>query len=258
MEKATKEAQVYTSWINPNAGFDEGLRNFICRLLTHDARNRFLPDFLQFQDVTAFAGIMNSLSQTLLKIAAPGVPDIYQGTEIWAFSLVDPDNRRLVDYERRRNMLASLDRDEAQDRNRLLAHMLSSPADGRLKMHVTSRALRLRRAHKELFSYGSYEAISVEGRKSEHAVAFARRHAGETVIAAAGRFFLKLGARAEPPIGTRFWEKTVLLVPDAPARLRDVFTGRVLEPSETKGSRFLPLEALFNSLPVALLISLNG
>src|SRR3990172_1995490 len=102
MLKATKEAKVNTSWINPNEAYDEALRAFVARILEPGPGNRFLPDFTAFQAFVACLGMVNSLAQTLIKITAPGVPDFYQGTEVWDFALVDPDNRRPVDFAARK------------------------------------------------------------------------------------------------------------------------------------------------------------
>ena len=184
MEKAAKEAKAHTSWLNPRADYDEGLRRFIHTALEPHPRNRFLADFLAFLRPVAYAGMMNSLSQTLLKIASPGVPDIYQGNEMPVFGLVDPDNRRPVDYALCRATLDSLDEAAERDRDALLRDMFRDPFDGRLKLYVTSRALRFRRTRTDVFSCGSYDPVPVRGRKDGHAVAFGRRHAGEFVVAA--------------------------------------------------------------------------
>ncbi|HEX8853416.1 MAG TPA: malto-oligosyltrehalose synthase, partial [Pyrinomonadaceae bacterium] len=157
MNKALKEAKVHTSWISPHEAYDAAVREFVAALLAPGDDNAFLSDFVEFQRTTARAGLFNSLSQVLLKTCAPGVPDFYQGTELWSFTLVDPDNRRPVDYEVRRAMLASLDAEaEACGAPALVERLMSDAEDGRIKLFVTSRALRLRRARRELFSSGEY------------------------------------------------------------------------------------------------------
>jgi (1->4)-alpha-D-glucan 1-alpha-D-glucosylmutase len=237
--------------VNPHEEYDPALRCFIERILENRPGNRFLSDFVEFQKPIAFAGMLNSLSQTLLKIAAPGVPDTYQGTELWALNLVDPDNRRPVDYQLRRRMLAGLDQAEEGGLEYLLSTLKSEPCDGRIKLYVTSRALRLRRSLRNLFSYGIYRPIKSRGEKDAHVVAFAREHGAQVVIAAAGRFFLKLGVRERmPDIGD--WTDTALLLEEPLRRLkfRDAFTGREFRP----GNRALPLKDVFATLPVALLV----
>src|SRR5262249_44150303 len=108
MDKAVHEAKVHSSWINPDSAHDDAVRSFVADVLNPEKSREFLDDFQRFQQRISHYGLFNSLSQTLLKITMPGVPDLYQGTELWDFSLVDPDNRRPVDYERRRTMLREL------------------------------------------------------------------------------------------------------------------------------------------------------
>jgi (1->4)-alpha-D-glucan 1-alpha-D-glucosylmutase len=252
MEKASKEAKLHTSWVNPHEGYDPALRRFIERVLENRPENRFLSDIVDFQKPVAWAGMLNSLSQTLLKIAAPGVPDTYQGTELWALTLVDPDNRGSVDYSLRREMLAGLDRAEAENREGLVSRLKSEPFDGATKLYITSRALRLRRRLSDLFTYGAYRPIHPRGERDGHVVAFAREHGSQIVIAAAGRFYLKLGVRERMP-DARDWGDTSLLLdePLRPLKFRDVFTGLECRPE----GRELPLRKVFSVLPVALLVS---
>src|SRR5215510_1808994 len=142
MIKALREAKVHSSWLNPDEEYEQTARDFVSKILSHDGV--FARDFAEFQAPIARAGMFTSLSQTLLKITAPGVPDFYQGTEIWDFSLVDPDNRRPVDYEHRRRLLDSLRGKEDEDRALLAGDLLRSASDGRIKMFVTSGALNYR------------------------------------------------------------------------------------------------------------------
>ena len=259
MEKATNEAKVHTSWINPRRDYDDALRRFIEACLDTDAPNRFLEDFLEFVRPVVFAGMMNSLSQTLLKIAGPGVPDIYQGNEMWRFSLVDPDNRRPVNYELRRTALAGLDAAETKDRDALLRGLFANPQDGRLKLFVTSRALRFRRASKDLFSYGSYDPVPAQGERAAHAVAFRRRTDSETAVAAVGRLFYRLGAPDRPPVG-ECWGDTWLVLGEAleaQSAYEDALTGMHHQPEVRDGKAVLPLKSVFRALPVALLRAMN-
>src|SRR5206468_2741938 len=148
--KALHEAKVHSSWINPYAEYDEAVQAFVARILYEQSSAAFLQDFRAFQRRVSHFGLLNSLAQTLLKITLPGVPDTYQGTELWDFSLVDPDNRRPVDYSRRREMLRDLDARVAAagaDRRELARELLRAKEDGRVKLYVTSQALRCRRDH---------------------------------------------------------------------------------------------------------------
>jgi (1->4)-alpha-D-glucan 1-alpha-D-glucosylmutase len=197
MQKAIKEAKLHTSWINPDEEYERAVADFVGAVLDREANARFTSDLAAFQRLTARAGMLNSLSQTLLKIAAPGVPDFFQGTEIWDFSLVDPDNRRPVDYELRRRLLDSLRAGEERGRAALVEELVASPADGRVKLYVTSRALSFRKNRRALFAAGEYLPLEAEGARSRSVVAFARRDGAEEALVVAGRFFTRLGARGE-------------------------------------------------------------
>jgi len=199
----------------------------------------------------------NSLSQTVLKIASPGVPDFYQGSEIWDLSLVDPDNRRPVDYALRRCLLQKLQTVEAQGVEPLVQQLMRDPADGAVKLYVTSRALHFRKSHHSLFSKGSYLPLRAAGDRQNHVVAFARMLGRRSVIAVAGRLFMGLGAGAEPPMGAQVWGGSVLLLrKECRDRVyRDVFTHRLVEVDSRNDKRVLPLGGIFSHLPVTLLES---
>ncbi|MGE5848998.1 MAG: malto-oligosyltrehalose synthase, partial [Candidatus Methylomirabilota bacterium] len=153
--KAAKEAKVHTSWINPNEAYDEALQAFVARILEPGQANRFLADFVPFQEFIARLGMVNSLAQTLIKITAPGVPDFYQGTEVWDFSLVDPDNRRPVDFVLRAALLAGLrERIAAGDLLSLARDLLDHWPDGRIKLYTIHRTLTCRRQAPDLFQAG--------------------------------------------------------------------------------------------------------
>src|SRR5213075_1563370 len=149
MAKALKEAKINTSWIQPNEEWDAAMHDFVARILDSSSRNKFLPIFLPAAKEIVRLGAINSLTQTLLKLTSPGVPDIYQGTEIWEYSLVDPDNRRPADYARRREMLAALP-------SATPGELMRAWPDGRIKMFLTQRVLRFRREHADLFQRGEY------------------------------------------------------------------------------------------------------
>ena len=244
MEKATREAKVHTSWINPDAAYDDGLRDFIAAILANRA---FVDDVAAFQRPVARLGMVNALSQTLLKIASPGVPDVYQGQEIWDFSLVDPDNRRPVDYELRRGMLASLRERMQEDRRALCRELVERWEEGAPKLYVTHVALRARRDHAEAFARGEYIPVAATGERAEHGVAFARRGGGSTLLAVAPRLVATLTREREFAIpGAEDWGDTALSGDVTAGRWRNLLTG-----DELDGLR---LADVLRDFPVALLL----
>jgi (1->4)-alpha-D-glucan 1-alpha-D-glucosylmutase len=255
MQKALREAKIHSSWISPQTAYEDAVAGFIGATLDPRPGNRFLNEFTTFAGTIAQAAIWNSLSQTLLKICSPGVPDFYQGSEIWDFSLVDPDNRRPVDYSLRRCLLNKLHMLEAQGAARLVKQLTQEPADGAIKLYVTSRALQFRKHNRDLFARGAYIPLRAAGNRQNHVIAFARALDGRTAIAAAGRFFIALGADKRPPVGEAAWGGSVLqLRKDSYAgAFRDVFTGRILEVEKRNGKYTLPLAGVFTHLPVAVL-----
>lgn len=258
MEKALHEAKVHTSWINPNGDYDLAVSRFVGRVLDHSANHDFLEDFRAFEQWIANLGLLNSLSQTLLRLACPGVPDTYQGTELWDFSLVDPDNRRAVDYRRRRTVLQAL-RNAASgtgDMRRLARNLLDSRQDGRIKMYVIFRALHCRREYPGLFCEGSYIPLRIMGDRNEHLFAFARIFDEHYAIAAVPRFFSRLlGRDRDVPLGPAVWGRTALVLDNFPAeiRWRNVFTGQAVTSEKAESSRTLLAANLFSDFPVALL-----
>ncbi|HEV3409520.1 MAG TPA: hypothetical protein VG095_04455, partial [Chthoniobacterales bacterium] len=197
MTKALKEAKINTSWIQSNEQWDAATRDFVARLLEPGGKNRFVPALLPLVEEVARLGAINSLSQVVLKLTAPGVPDIYQGNEIWDYSLVDPDNRRPVDYAKRREMLQSLSKAAPEE-------LLANWADGRIKLFVTQRLLRFRRENPELFLRGSYTPLRVSGAHAESCLAFAREHTGLRIVVIVPRLSARLGF---PPVA-QAWQDT--------------------------------------------------
>ena len=232
MEKALKEAKLHTSWINPNESYHRAVREFVAAILDAERGAAFVKDLSEFVRTPTRAGVLNSLSQTLLKIASPGVPDFYQGTELWSFTLVDPDNRRQVDYEERRALLASLSDAGDGDATEFVKSLLEKPDDGRVKMYVTARALNFRRERAGLFSRGEYTPLAARGRRAENVLAFARTRGQEACVAVAARFFTRLGVGREGALSLSAdaWRDTHLPLGDPGAGpWRDVFTGREFE-----------------------------
>jgi (1->4)-alpha-D-glucan 1-alpha-D-glucosylmutase len=250
MLKALKEAKVHTSWITPNTAYEAAVQQWVHTVLERSQPNPFLDDFLELQKKVAFFGIFNSLSQTVLKLGSPGVSDIYQGNELWDLSLVDPDNRRPVDFALRAGYLQSLKGPPSE--------LLAQREDGRIKLWVTHRLLCLRRELPELFVGGSYTPLLTGGRahKHQHVAAFARQANGHALLVAAPLLtaILTRGAMVAP-IGHEIWRDDWLTVPAA-ASYRDVLTGHTLKAVEQDdGKIVLPLREVFADLPVAVLLA---
>jgi (1->4)-alpha-D-glucan 1-alpha-D-glucosylmutase len=249
MIKAVREAKMHSSWLNQNEEYERCVRNFIRGILAPESA--FVNDFMKSQSSVARAGMFNSLSQTLLKITAPGIPDFYQGTEIWDFSLVDPDNRRPVDYAHRQSLLDSL---ESNDLTELVEDLIKNPEDGRIKLFITARALNLRRTERELFDRGEYIPLQASGDRERHAIAFARSSGDKAVIVAASRFFTKLGDNSRPPTGGEVWGDTMILLPEQLGGCyRDRFTGRSMCAQKSENVLSISLAEVLSHLPVALL-----
>jgi (1->4)-alpha-D-glucan 1-alpha-D-glucosylmutase len=252
--KAAREAKVNTRWIAPHPAYEKALVDFIEAILEPSPANRFLEDFRALQQEVAYWGALNSLSQLVLKIASPGVPDFYQGSELWDLSLVDPDNRRPVDFQKRLNFLKELRRAESKGLDTLAQNLLSGWQDGRLKLFLTYRGLNFRRRHLDLFLEGDYLPLMAAGVRKEHLAAGTRCRGDEWVLAVAPRFFSKLAPTGTPPLGRKAWgEDLLLLPPESPAVWEDIFTGESLTLARVAQGRALALKEVFRHLPVALL-----
>ncbi len=255
MVKAAREAKLHTSWISVDEDYESALRAFVAALLEETATNAFLDDLRITVPAFAWFGALNSVAMALLHCTAPGAPDIYQGCELIDLSLVDPDNRRPVDYACRREALQALQTlaaaPSADVRAAGLAGLLAAPYDGRLKLWAISRALGLRRINSELLARGDYVPVAVTGMRARHVVAYGRRVGDRGLIAVTGRLFASLGIEpGAPPVGKDVWGDTALQLPFvAPGtRLTDELTGAVTE-SVAAG---LSLAATFARLPFAL------
>ena len=253
IDKAAKEAKVHTCWTDPTT-YGGGLQNFVARILLPATGQKFLDDFAPFQRRVSHLGMLNSLAQTVLRLAAPGVPDTYQGTELWDFSLVDPDNRRPVDYARRQQVLRELQSRAAlpgRSRSALVRELMDAKEDGRIKLYVTWRGLAARRDHPGLFSGGDYLPLRAVGARAEHVFAFARRQAERWAIAIAPRLLAPLTSGQDFPAGPAVWQDTQVLC-DLPlrTRLRNVFSDEVLCPDAG-----LSVANALTDAPVALMVS---
>ncbi|MEA3177795.1 MAG: 4-alpha-glucanotransferase [Gammaproteobacteria bacterium] len=260
MIKAAREAKSRTSWANVNAEYEEALLQFIRVLLEQRDVNLFLTDFIAFQRRISRFGLLNAMSQTLCKLTAPGVPDIYQGNEVWDFSLVDPDNRRPVDYPKRRRMLAeleSIDMDSCVDRG-LIESLVTGIRDGRCKLFLTWKVLQFRRDHESLFRDGEYLPLRVSGEYAPNVCAFARRHEGKLAVTIAPRLYLRLlgPEREEPPLGESAWGDTVIELPKEygeSVQLKNLLDGRTVATAKAGSRVTVTLADALLSFPVALL-----
>ena len=259
MIKAVKEAKLHTSWLNPNDQYENSLTTFVERVLAGSHAQKFLPAFLPFQQQVARCGLVNGLAQVVLKIASPGVPDFYQGTELWDFNLVDPDNRRPVDFLRRAQMLDTVDAVlalPADSRRGALGRLIAALPGGGLKLLLTAAGLRLRAAQPDLFLEGEYLPLDFEPMVDGQVIAFARLGADGTVLAMAPHLASRL-ITAERPLPTGdVWRTSRVLLPPPLASLTftDVFTGCTHRPVSSASESWLFVGQVFDVLPVALLI----
>ncbi|QCO03942.1 malto-oligosyltrehalose synthase [Azospirillum argentinense] len=234
MTKSMREAKVHSTWAAPDEAYESAMTSFVHDALDVSRSTAFFDAFLPFQERLARIGMVNGLTQTLLKLTSPGVPDIYQGCELWNFSLVDPDNRRPVDYDARRRLL-----DEVEGAP--IGGLLERWQDGAVKLSLTRRALALRAAMPDLFAKGEYLPLEATGERAEHVVAFARRLGDDTVVVAAPRL---VGALGETPD----WGDTSVPLPRG-QRWRNALTDGTLEAADA-----VTAADLFRDFPVALLV----
>lgn len=236
MEKAVREAKVNSSWIEPNEEWDNAVRAFVAAILEPGERNRFLHSFIPFAAHASEYGAINALSQVLIKATSPGVPDFYQGCEMWDLSLVDPDNRRPVDFTRRIEVLAQLEHEANPE------ELMANWRDGRIKLFLTHRILAFRKANADLFEKGSYASLHIHGEFHTHCLAFTRSLPGQSIAVIAPRLSAAIGF---PPLGERWGETS--LIRQSPSR--DLFTGREYP------AGLLRLSHVLRDLPFAVLVS---
>jgi (1->4)-alpha-D-glucan 1-alpha-D-glucosylmutase len=256
--KALSEAKINLSWINPDAEYIAGVHAFLDSILMPPAKGKESPFVKSLEALIPqlrLFGAVNSLAQVVLKIASPGVPDFYQGSEMWDLSLVDPDNRRPVDYGLRAGYLDALHEQAERDgAGAVCSDLLGNIADGRAKLWTTQRALTLRRQEHALFRRGEYLELPVSGDRQEHVIAFQRRDpaTGRSVVAVLPRFACTLmKGKVQLPLGEAWGKDRLLLPVTAGTRYRNVFSDESVVVTEEG----LGLSAVFATYPVALLIS---
>jgi (1->4)-alpha-D-glucan 1-alpha-D-glucosylmutase len=236
--KAESEAKRNTSWTHPNERWLDAGERFLKAILAPASGQPFLENFLPRAARIAHLGMVNSLAQTVLKITSPGVPDIYQGNESWDFSLVDPDNRRPVDYARLQELEAAIS-------TRSPRELLRDWRDGGIKFWLVKTLLNHRRSQAALFAGGDYTPLEASGRFRAHVVAFSRSHATGRILVMVPRLTARLGC---PPVGL-IWDDTAINY-RSEHPWTDVLTGRTFEPGGC-----LPVSDLLHELPVAVLRS---
>lgn len=262
--KAVREAKVYTSWINPNTAYEDAVTAFAEALINAPAESAFLTDFRPFQRRIARLGLFNSLSQTLIKLTAPGVPDIYQGCECWNFSLVDPDNRRPVDFGYRQTMLTALQTLVAQESPQRITGvraLCDTLEDGRAKLLTVWLGLMLRKRWPEVFQQGSYLPLAVRGEHASHLCAYARLAGERIVITVAPRFLARrLGEADELPLGESIWGNTSVELPSGLGDMQYtcVFTGKLIKQQKRQSHWNMFVAQILAEFPVGLVIGENA
>jgi (1->4)-alpha-D-glucan 1-alpha-D-glucosylmutase len=232
--KAAREGKQETSWLNPNEAYEAGVSAFIARILDRAISSDFLDSLENLAKRIALLGALNSLSQITLKTTMPGVPDFYQGTEFWDLSLVDPDNRRPVDFPERASVLASAERPDWEG-------LRQRWPDGHIKLAWTRHLLKLRTELADVFAHGDYEPLEVSGPHGDHVIAFARHHGRRAVISAVARSFAPLSD------GGRTWPRAEVF--DGALHIK----GYSVEGLSKAAAAELPLSSLFEHLPAAVL-----
>jgi (1->4)-alpha-D-glucan 1-alpha-D-glucosylmutase len=258
MLKAVREAKVHTSWLTPNQQYEDALKSFIERVMTGEGGRRFVAALRPLQNRIASIGVLNSLSQVALKLGSPGIPDVYQGADLWDLSLVDPDNRRLVDFALRQGLLDDVDRVLAlapPERWPAIAGMLEHWRDSRIKLLITAAGLRLRREKPELFLSGDYLPLETDVTVRGDAIAFARVHGGDGALFVLPRLSARLiGEDLRLPLGDA-WKTSRVLIPHqlVGRTFHHAITGVEIRPTSTADQTWLFFGQVFEHVPVGIL-----
>ncbi|MGC2065757.1 MAG: malto-oligosyltrehalose synthase [Candidatus Acidiferrales bacterium] len=252
--KATREAMVHTRWTRPNVEHERALTDFVAAIIEPGKHNVFLADFLKFQQKIAYFGMLNGLAQLLLKLTTPGVPDLYQGCELWDLRLVDPDNRRPVDFHRRMKLLEALEKRVSENPSTLCKELAQNWQDGRAKLYLAWKALNLRRQYRELFLDGSFLPLQVSGKRAENIIAFARRKGATWTLTIVPRWLAQAHAPMKWERMAEFWRDTRIMLPaNSPSRWKNILSGGVVETSSKPKSCSLRVEQALENFPVACL-----
>ena len=252
--KAVREAKVHTAWIKPDLKYEEACVSFVEKLLDQKKENKFFESFQELQRKISHYGVYNSLSQTLIKMTVPGVPDFYQGTELWDLNLVDPDNRRPVDYDLRKKYLQYIQDKIPNDVLPLVDELLKTREDGRIKMFLIYQILQSRKKQKDLFLRGELLPLLVEGEQSKAVIAYARKLGNSWAIIVTPRFFTSIIKEAKMPLGKEIWKDTCIQISDV--MTCDFVDAITLQKLKCHGKIFIG--EILSRFPVALLLNLGG
>ncbi len=258
LQKAIREAKTYTNWINPNMEYEDACKKFLEVILKDNSK--FMKEFIPFQKNISRYGSYNSLSQLILKIGMPGVTDIYQGNELWDFSLVDPDNRRPVDFNIRRALIKEI-KEAEQNNNTLkkkLEYWIRHYEKGNIKLYITYKGLNLRKKYHDMFLSKSYFPLNVSGSFKDNIISFARSYYNKSVIFVATRFFTEItdNENIYPYLGAK-WNETRIEIPEdiKSEDFIDILTGESISIKSNNKSRFIYLKEVFTILPFSILLS---
>ena len=252
--KAIREAMVHTRWTRPNSAHERAVVGFLKALVEPARGNLFLNDFLKFQRKVALYGMLNGLAQVLVKMTSPGVPDFYQGCDLWDLRLVDPDNRGPVDFTHRAALLDEIEKRSKQDPLRLARELVQNWQDGRIKLYLIWRILNLRRKYPRVFLDGQFLPMKTTGEREANLIAYARRRGNTWMMTIVPKWLARSKA---PPALTRlqrFWRGSHVALPEnAPQTWLNVLTGETAETTRQRGAPTLSLPDVFKDLPVAVL-----
>ncbi len=244
--KAIREAKVYTAWIANDEQYEKSCIDFVEKILNPADNNTFLDEFVIFAQKINFFGMINSLSGVVLKILSPGVPDFYQGTELWDFSLVDPDNRKPVDYELRKKYLDEI-LYEYKDKKNLVSKLLKSYKNGKIKLYFTYQLLNYRKKNSDLFNSGEYIPLKVEGKFKNNIIAFARKKDKKYIICVIPRFLTEITEFNTLPLG-KLWKDTKIVLPVKSDKWKNILTDEII-----KGKNKLHISEIFTEIPFGVI-----
>lgn len=251
--KVVREAKVHTAWVKPDENYENAFVNFIERLLFQSEHNHFLNDLMEFQKYISYYGIFNSLSQTLIKMTAPGIPDFYQGSELWDLNLVDPDNRRPVNFLKRKRIMSAIEDRRKKGNEDLLKYLLSSLENGAVKLFLIKKILQARKIFPSLFLEGKYIQLNALGKYKDSIVTFVRKNEREFLIVIAIRYLTGVVKRGELPLG-EIWNNTSIFVPFETGVITNLITDDSLSSAQN-----LKVGRILREFPVAVLKgNLNG
>ncbi len=253
MIKAVREGKQNSSWLEPNLAWEDAMFSFVNEIFDPKSSAAFIADFLAFQKDIEFYGVYNSLSQTLLKITCPGVPDFYQGSEIWDLNMVDPDNRRIVDYGTRKRLLEEVLNFFPTQSS--LENILRNYSEGKVKLFTAHKALVVRKEMREVFESGHYTPIKAVGRFDKHVIAFSRKKHNQSVIVAVPRLLTKVVEASKQPVGETWADTRLCLPQNLEGSWINTFTNEKLRPTKVGDDWSFPMSDVFHAFPLSLLVS---